>query len=74
MFEEAKSIVFISIGIFSIMTFLFNFILKNPPKIPGDIYIEKPNIRVYIPFVSVVVLTVVIYFFGDAIKRYLGLP
>ena len=74
MFEEAKSIVFISIGTFSIITFLFNFISKNPPKIPGDIYIDRTNIRVYIPFVSVLVLTLVVYFFGGALKRYLGLP
>lgn len=47
-------IVFIFLGL------LFNLLLKNPPKIPGDIYINKPGLKIYIPFVSAIVLSVVL--------------
>lgn len=56
-------------AIFLVETFFYNVIKTDLPKIPGDIYINKPNFRVYIPFVSALALSVFFTLFG-----YLFLP
>lgn len=71
--EESKHIFFISVGIFALMALIFNLFVKNFPKIPGDIYIDKPGIRVYIPFTSIIVLTILYTLFSDDLKRLIGL-
>ncbi|HBQ50382.1 TPA: hypothetical protein DD690_00175 [Candidatus Daviesbacteria bacterium] len=30
------------------------------PKIPGDIYIDRPNLKIYIPFTSAIVISVIL--------------
>ncbi|MBI4038334.1 DUF2905 domain-containing protein [Candidatus Daviesbacteria bacterium] len=45
--------------IFLILGMLFNF-MPNLPKIPGDIYIDKPGIRIYIPWVSSLILSIIL--------------
>lgn len=45
--------------IFLIFGLLFN-IMPNFPRIPGDIYIDKPNVKIYIPFTSAIVISVLL--------------
>ncbi len=45
--------------IFLILGLIFN-IMPNLPKIPGDIYINKPNLKIYIPFTSAIILSVIL--------------
>ena len=42
------------------IAFFWNLINQNLPKIPGDIYIDRAGVRVYIPFVSAIVLSIVL--------------
>lgn len=50
------------IVIFILLGFFFNFFGTNI-KIPGDIYIERPGIRIYIPFISAIVISIIITIF-----------
>ncbi|MBI2334265.1 DUF2905 domain-containing protein [Candidatus Daviesbacteria bacterium] len=45
--------------VFLVLGLIFN-IMPNLPKVPGDIYIDKPNIKIYIPFTSAVVISVIL--------------
>lgn len=47
----------ITLAIFLIEVFLYNFIKPDLPKIPGDIRLDKIGLRIYIPFVSTIALT-----------------
>lgn len=47
------SLAFLLIGLF------FN-LYPNLPRLPGDIYIDKPGIKVYIPLTSALVLSIII--------------
>ena len=39
----------------------FNFFSPaNFPKIPGDIYFDKPNLKIYIPLTSSIILSVLL--------------
>jgi hypothetical protein len=54
--------------VFILLTMMANFLMRNFPHIPGDIYINRPNLSIYIPFTSSIVLTVALtilfnYFF-----------
>jgi len=44
--------------IFLLLGLLFNIIMPRLPKIPGDIYIDRGGFRVYIPWVSSLVIAV----------------
>ncbi len=45
--------------VFLILGLLFN-IMPNIPRIPGDIYIERPGLKIYIPFTSAIVISVIL--------------
>ena len=45
-------------AIFLLLGLLFN-LSPNLPKIPGDIYIDRPGIKIYIPFTSAIVISVI---------------
>ena len=54
-----------------ILAMLYNVLKPGLPHIPGDIYFDKSSFRVYIPFVSAIVLSVLMYFFlGHFIKGF----
>lgn len=44
---------------FLVLGLLSNLIPKFP-KIPGDIYINKPNIKIYIPWLSSLIIAVIL--------------
>lgn len=54
--------------IFLLLGLLFNLV-PNIPKIPGDIYIDRGGLKIYIPWVSSlilsVILTILFNFFKD---------
>lgn len=45
--------------VFLVLTLVFN-LMSHIPKIPGDIDIDKFGFRIYIPFVSAIVLTIIL--------------
>lgn len=57
--DQAFRILQILAAIFLIETFLYNFILPNLPKIPGDIRFEKYGVKLYIPILSSMALSVI---------------
>ncbi|HLC87430.1 MAG TPA: DUF2905 domain-containing protein [Patescibacteria group bacterium] len=55
-------------GIFFLLTLILNFLVRQFPRIPGDVDIRQPNFSFYLPFTSSIILTVLItllfkYFF-----------
>ncbi|MBI2196682.1 DUF2905 domain-containing protein [Candidatus Daviesbacteria bacterium] len=45
--------------VFLILGILFNF-MPRLPRIPGDIYIDRPGIKIYIPFTSAIIASVIL--------------
>ncbi len=45
--------------IFLVLGLLFNM-MPRLPRIPGDIDIDKPGLKIYIPFTSAIVLSVIL--------------
>ncbi len=54
--------IFIFVGILFLAIGLFYPFIKQLPigKLPGDIVIDKPNLKVYIPITSMIVLSILI--------------
>ena len=45
--------------IFLLTTLLFN-LMPNFPRIPGDIYLDKGGFKIYIPWLSSIIISVVL--------------
>ncbi|MBI2596753.1 DUF2905 family protein [Candidatus Daviesbacteria bacterium] len=45
--------------IFLLLGLLFN-IMPKWPRIPGDIYIDRPGIKIYIPWLSSLILSIIL--------------
>ncbi len=45
--------------VFLLLGLIFN-IMPKLPRIPGDIYINRPGIKIYIPFTSAIVISVIV--------------
>ena len=45
--------------IFLLLGLIFNIMPKHP-IIPGDIYIDRPNVKIYIPFTSAIVISIIL--------------
>ncbi|MBI2020706.1 DUF2905 domain-containing protein [Candidatus Daviesbacteria bacterium] len=54
--------------IFIILGLLFN-IMPNWPKLPGDIYIDRPGLKIYIPWLSSLILSVIITLIFNFFKK-----
>lgn len=52
--------VFSLLGIIFLVLGLFFNLMPNLPKIPGDIYIDRPGVKIYIPWVSSIILSVIL--------------
>jgi len=46
--------------IFLLLTGYANILATNFPKLPGDIFIDKPNLKLYIPFTSSIIISVLL--------------
>lgn len=53
--------------VFTLLALLFNLMPKWP-KIPGDIYINRVGLKVYIPFVSALVISAIITIYFNYFK------
>lgn len=64
--ENISKIFSLLATVFLILGLVFN-IMPKLPRIPGDIYINRPGIKIYIPFTSAIIasiiLTLVLNFF-----------
>jgi len=54
--------------IFLVLGLVFN-IMPNLPKIPGDIYINKPGLKIYIPFMSSIIISVLLTLFFNFFRK-----
>ena len=45
--------------IFLVLGLIVN-LMPHWPRIPGDIYMDRPNIKIYIPFASAIVISVIL--------------
>ena len=57
--QEAGKIFSLLGVIFLILGLLFNF-FPNWPRVPGDIYIGKPGLKIYIPWASSLIISVIL--------------
>ncbi len=54
--------------VFLILGLLFNM-MPRLPRIPGDIDIDKPGIKIYIPFTSAIVISVILTLILNFFKK-----
>jgi len=57
--ESISKIFYLSGFIFLLMGLIFN-IVPSLPRLPGDINIDRGGFKIYIPFVSAIILSVVL--------------
>jgi len=63
MADVLKLLAFLGL-VFLTMTFVINMLLTNFPRIPGDIYIDRPGgLKIYIPFTSALILSAILTIF-----------
>lgn len=64
---ESIGKIFYSLAAIFLILGLVSNIMPKFPRIPGDIYIDRPGIKIYIPFTSAlvasVILTLILNFF-----------
>ena len=58
MVNPGKLFLFLGL-VFLVLGLLFN-IMPKWPKIPGDIYIDRPGFKLYIPWLSSIVISVIL--------------
>ena len=52
--------IFSLLGVLFLVLGLLANLMPNFPKIPGDIYIDRPGIKIYIPWMSSLILSVIL--------------
>jgi hypothetical protein len=60
--DQAVRIFYIFVMSYVFIAVLANFIIKGFPKLPGDLMIQKPGLRVYVPFVSPLILSAILVY------------
>lgn len=53
--------------VFTLLALIFNLMPKWP-RIPGDINIDRPGLKIYIPFVSALVISAIITIYFNYFK------
>lgn len=70
MSNTQKILIFTGIAIL-IAGFLWPWISKLPfGKLPGDIVVDKPNFKMYIPITSMIIISLIISFVIWLIKKF----
>ncbi|MBI2011159.1 DUF2905 domain-containing protein [Candidatus Daviesbacteria bacterium] len=59
--------------VFVIEVLLYNVVKPDLYKIPGDLYINKWGLRIYIPFVSTIVISIVLSILANYFLDWKGL-
>ena len=54
--------------VFLFLGLLFNF-MPNLPRIPGDLYIDKPGLKIYIPFTSSLIISILLTLIFNFFKK-----
>lgn len=54
--------------IFLLLGLIFN-IMPNWPRLPGDIYIDKGGFKIYIPWLSSIILSVILTLIFNFFKK-----
>jgi len=57
--QDVAKIFYMLAAIFLVLGLVAN-IMPKFPKIPGDIYINRPGIKIYIPFTSAIIASVIL--------------
>lgn len=61
--------IFSLLGVIFLVLGLIINLMPHWPRIPGDIYIDRPNIKIYIPFTSAIVLSVILTLILNFFKK-----
>lgn len=51
--------IFSLLGVLFLVLGLLSNLMPKFPKIPGDIYIDRPGVKIYIPWMSSLILSVI---------------
>lgn len=57
--ENISKILSLLATVFLILGLVFN-IMPKLPRIPGDIYLDRPGIKIYIPFTSAIIVSIIL--------------
>ncbi|MCR4305909.1 MAG: DUF2905 domain-containing protein [Candidatus Daviesbacteria bacterium] len=57
--QEISKILSLLATVFLILGLVFN-IMPKLPRIPGDLYINRPGIKIYIPFTSAIIASIIL--------------
>ncbi|OGE19179.1 hypothetical protein A3J19_01225 [Candidatus Daviesbacteria bacterium RIFCSPLOWO2_02_FULL_41_8] len=66
--QDIGKIFSLSAVVFLILGLLFN-LMPRLPRIPGDIYLDKLGFRIYIPFISTIVTSVILILLFNFFKK-----
>ncbi len=55
--------------VFLLLGLIYNLLAPKLPRIPGDIYINKSNFKIYIPFVSAIIISVILAIMLDFFRK-----
>jgi hypothetical protein len=69
--DLARVIVAVGIGVVLLGLVVWSGALSWFGRLPGDIRIERDNVRVYIPFVSMLLVSVVVSLLVQVVRRWL---
>ena len=61
--------IFLFLGIVFLVLGLLSNIMPKWPRILGDIYIDKPNFKIYIPFTSAIVIPVLLTIYPNYFRK-----
>lgn len=56
-------------GVFLLELLTFNFLMKNPPYIPGDLYLDKLPYKIYVPISSAIIGSILLKIFMSLSTR-----
>lgn len=54
--------------VFLILSLVLNM-MPNWPRMPGDIYIRKPGLTIYIPWLSSIIISIILTFLLNFFKK-----
>lgn len=69
--SNTQKILIIAGIILLVIGFTFPWLSKLPlGKLPGDIVVDKPNLKIYIPITTMIILSIIISFIFWLIKKF----
>lgn len=61
-----------TIIIFGVILLVIGFLLSSGvkiPRLPGDIYIDKPGLKIYFPIVSSIIISIILTIFLNLFRK-----